>query len=1405
MSYPAHESDPDFIAASAAAAGVAALDLSDDVDLSVLPSVSDEVERELSRLAAARRRNASPARGSAAAAKKKAAEPLNLDSADAFPSLGGGPGVGSGTASASAAAPKSLFASWANKTTLASGSVAARTATAASNKPAEHQSMVSVRLATIKPAMISKTGPNADLTRELKYIQTKTKTVIGMSKKTGTPTIDFKVRGPVASDVEIAKRMIVSKLTPETTATLSIPARLRGQVIGSQGKVIQGIQMRTQVTIDFERPSAEDAGKIAAAKAAVDIDVDTAARVAGSPVSGADLGDADDQDLFEDATAEPMVTVTLTGDAQGISMAKDELIGIVGTHVATKRATLSASSVNPSLYAFLIGPKGTTVAALEAKYDVKIAIPPPAYLTTEGRKAAAGPHAAKVVITGDEAAVRAAAAAIKARAAELEESITELSVDVDKRKHKFVLGTNGANVATLLATHGCVVELPHAHDPSAKVLVRGPADKIGDAISKVMQLTMSVVAADFSLAPYVAGGNKSHTAAAVYAKYLNARERAAVQAIEEATNLQVYFPRATVAATGAEAAANAHSLELAGPSKAALESARTALVQLLTNKGTFHYATIPVAQEMLKHPKVKSAIVKARGPLAAAGKPEPLTLDTVYLAGTEFADELVLVVFDVNHKPTAASGKHQQQQQQDGGNSPAPAALAAAAESICKAAHQAAEFGTRTVTVPTKYHRYIVGPKGTVLNAAVAELSHTPEVPLVVRLGSGGAKTTAADKQPVDLANEEILVRGILSEVTALVAHLNKIVEEAKHAEIMGTYEHSFTIASRVVGLLVGKAHVNMQKYKDLIGINKLDIGAPQGDKVTVALRGTKQAVEAVEQAIRARVAEIEDTTTQSVSIPSEFHRKLIGEKGKYAKRLEENHSVKITFPRGEENNVDPNAIIVKGPKKGVAAAISELVELYKYEQSMSYTDSITIPSTLVSSLVGRGGANITQLKTMTGTKVDLPPASTRARSATPTSTSSAGSEKPTTEKVTITGSKEEVELTKAVIREFAATMAASGLLWPSEAVSVPTALHRRLIGPNGSAMRAFVAKFHDKSKKVPYSSTASEEVQSLARTIFSVGGSAPHVLEAGQRVDLRFPPPGSDKVIIRAATAEVLAEAKAALLESVAQMEDETTVCVQLPIAVFPSLIGRGGTGVQELQTQFGVQVNFARKSRDTDEPVPVPADRPDLAAGEGVTVGSIYIRGPAVAAASCAEALFARSPASKQVDVPASKKRAFLINGASGLGKVRATGVQVDTPKNSDGDEVWHLRGTPNQVTAAAAVIEQILATAEAAVEAANAAGASANGGGKARGGKKGKDMPAQAKVVRQLTDIEQRHHKYIIGRAGQTITDIRAATSTAIDVPKAGGSAHAVTVSGATEDDVEEAERMIREAIARGTERE
>jgi hypothetical protein len=94
------------------------------------------------------------------------------------------------------------------------------------------------------------------------------------------------------------------------------------------------------------------------------------------------------------------------------------------------------------------------------------------------------------------------------------------------------------------------------------------------------------------------------------------------------------------------------------------------------------------------------------------------------------------------------------------------------------------------------------------------------------------------------------------------------------------------------------------------------------------------------------------------LKIPNQYHAQLIGQNGRYAIQLEENYSVKITFPRSSSKNgesktreqLKPDEVLIKGGKKGVASAKSELLDTLELKRKTTRFSHSMFP--LVRSLV---------------------------------------------------------------------------------------------------------------------------------------------------------------------------------------------------------------------------------------------------------------------------------------------------------------------------------------------------------------------------------------------------------------------------------------------------------------------
>ncbi|KIM45268.1 hypothetical protein M413DRAFT_65984 [Hebeloma cylindrosporum] len=467
------------------------------------------------------------------------------------------------------------------------------------------------------------------------------------------------------------------------------------------------------------------------------------------------------------------------------------------------------------------------------------------------------------------------------------------------------------------------------------------------------------------------------------------------------------------------------------------------------------------------------------------------------------------------------------------------------AKEILKWARDAADVKTEVISVEKRWHESVVGNGGTTLNAIIGE-----DTTLSIKVGS-----EAADPSTEDV----ILVRGVSEDVDRAVKEILKIVEDAKNDEIVNSHSTEFDVDKEYVGRIVGSQGSGVNKLRDQLGV-KVDVSddvdekeKEGGKKKKVVhqksrITGRKENVEEAKKRILAQIDRLADETSEILKIPAQYHSSLIGQSGKYAIRLEEKYSVKITFPRQSSENgegktreqLKPDEVLVKGGKKGVAGAKSELLDAAEFEKESNNVLKFTVPTRSVARILGRGGATINDIKDDTDAQIDIEKGS---------------EDNGTTTAITVRGTKKAVAAAKAAIIAISDQIAEE----ISASVPVESRFHRSIIGAGGQGLKELIAK---------------------------CGGPADPKLQAGL---IRFPRQGELSIEVRIhGEPQLVGKLKAELEQIVATLRDRVIVAVDIPAPQHRALIGRGGQHLNDLQAKFDVQIQFpgSRSYNQVGEP---------------------------------------------------------------------------------------------------------------------------------------------------------------------------------------------------------------------------
>ncbi|TFK23912.1 hypothetical protein FA15DRAFT_620028 [Coprinopsis marcescibilis] len=773
---------------------------------------------------------------------------------------------------------------------------------------------------------------------------------------------------------------------------------------------------------------------------------------------------------FDDDDEEPTIPVTLTGPQPLAYEAQAMLNQIIMSR--TSHSTARVRDIPEHIMPFLIPRRAIFLAAAQSD-NVTLSLNPPR----------------EIVASGDREAVGKAIDAIKATIESFKTSLTPVKLTLPKRQHRLLAGRASEEI---MSQSKCSITTPPHGDEGEEITVWGNNADLGAGLAAVMEKANSKYIHEFPL-PGPVETAKEIVAYLTHIDYVDT-----LKAGNE--NVEVFLP-------SLQSTKPTLSVELIGD-----KSDTDVLVKKLSEiLAKVIGATKTVHIDWVSHRIIQGKNAKKIEQLYKTHNVQ------IYFPDETAESSSVILVYD----PLSASA------------SPIPNEkkkhLVAVENELLKWAKEAADVKTETIIVDKRWHDSIIGFGGATLDAIIGE-----DTTLSIKCGAEAGEAS----------EDVIVVRGISGDVDRVVKDINQRVEEAKNDQILNSFVTEFDIDKEYVGRIVGAQGAGVNKLRDQLGV-KVDVSDEAEEKESagkkkktqqksrVKITGREENVEEAKNRILAHIDRLADETSEILKIPAQYHSSLIGQSGKYAIRLEEKYSVKITFPRqssdsGEGRTREPlksDEVLVKGGKKGVAQAKSELMDALDFEKENNNTITFTVPTRSVARILGRGGSSINEIKDETGASIDV----------------DKGFEETTA--ITLRGTKQSIADAKAAILAISDSVQEEA----NDAVTIESRFHRSIIGAGGQGLKELIRKCE--------------------------GPSDPK-LQAGL---IRFPRQGEpgDEVRLRGEP-KLVARLKAELEKFAAKLRDRVILGVEVPAAQHRALIGRGGQHLNELQDKFDVQVQF-------------------------------------------------------------------------------------------------------------------------------------------------------------------------------------------------------------------------------------
>lgn len=877
-------------------------------------------------------------------------------------------------------------------------------------------------------------------------------------------SLTFLVTGK-PSEVQLARRQILVRFQTQASKTVNIPREHHRWILGKKGERLRDLEKATATKINVPNVN-EESDKL-----------------------------------------------TITGTKEGIEKAEHKLRTM--SDEQSKRA-FERIEVPKVLHPFILGPHNETVNQITADTGARINIPPPSVQNDE------------LTVTGEKEGVLEAVRRIAAIRREMEKKCTTVSIEVPRAQHKYVIGPRGATLQDILKETGVSVEIPPTDNNSDTITLRGPSERLGNALSLVYQKANSVRSTVLDVPHWI------H-------KYIIGKKGDRIRNFnKEYSNVHIEFTE--------------NQIKMDGPPEQ-LDPAAEHLERICNE-----YIQNYILADLVVDPKhYKHIIGKGGANIKAIKGDHDVTINIdekdgqnrIRLEGTpEGVNAAKAELMDIikkleNEKERDIIIDHRHFRN----------IIGAKGERIREIREK---FNQVQITFPGPNEKTdivkIRGPKEDVdncykeMNKIVKELqasSFEMKVPIFKQfhkfiIGKGGANIKRIREETqtkIDLPeegdkNEVIIITGKKENVLAARDQIQKVQED-----MANIVTEEISIPARYHNALIGSGGRLITSIMEECG--NVSIKFPTADTKSdkVVIRGPKEDVE------RAKATLIEmsnekklSSFTAEVKANPQHHKFLIGKNGGSIKKIREQTGARIMFPTAEDQ--DQETITIVGKKEAVEQAKQQLEAVIKDIGNITEGE-INIDPKYHKHFVQRRGEVLQRIADeYGGVMISFPRAGTDS------------------DRVTLKGSKDCIEAAKHRMLEIISDIDAQVTI----DCIISQRHHRNVMGTRGNKIQA-ITKEYDVNIKFPDRDSGYDN-------------GVPH--ENGDSVENGV---RACDIIRITGRKEKCEAAKQALLDSVPVTKE-----MNVKYDLHRSIIGKQGRDVRELMSRYDVHIELSPQNEQLD-----------------------------------------------------------------------------------------------------------------------------------------------------------------------------------------------------------------------------
>jgi len=806
-----------------------------------------------------------------------------------------------------------------------------------------------------------------------------------------------------------ALTLVYEKANSVTIQEINVPAWMHRFIIGKKGANVRAISTDLpKVQIDFragedkivvEGPP-EEVGPAAerletlhkdtqASLASVDFECDPKFHRHIIGKSGSNISRIKEETLVDikipHENSNESSKIRIEGPKEGVLKAQEMLQEMVAT---MENEITKEINIEHRFHRTMIGSKGEKIREIRDQYNqVQITFPD------------ASKQSNMVVVRGPREDVNAVDAYLSGWNKDLVENNYQEKVPILKKYHKNVIGKGGANVRKIKEETDTRIDLPSETTESELIVITGKKANVDKAKQMILAIQMELVNVkeDVILIPF-----RFHNS------IIGAKGKLIRSIMEDCGGVTISFP---------PEGSNSDKVTIRGVADDVVK-AKKQLTALASERQINGHC-----EELKADTKFHKFLIGRKGGNIAKIREQHNV--RVVFPGPQEKDQEVITIIGKEEDTKRAVGE-----------------LKAIIEELMA-------VDQINFDVDQKYHRHFVARRGQILKDLAEEFGG-----VMVSFPRPGVDSTM-----VTIKGPKECVHGAKAKILEMVAELdaqvtvNCVIAQKYHRIIMGPKGSKVQQITEEFGVQI--------KFPDRVdpeanvshanGVNNNETKAEVGEEgepaetappaivePTITITGPQEKCDAAYAALMALVP-----ITDTVQVPFEFHRNIIGRKGESVRNMMNVYGVNIMVPpSGDQNDL----ITVTGPPANVEKAKEGLLEKVasfnkdkEDREARNQQVTMSVPPKFHPKIIGRQGAIINQIRKVHNVMIQFPAKGAEDQDI-----------------ITITGYLKDAEAAKAEIQKKVDELEAMTEI----TVEIDSRIHPRIIGGRGRNVKQIMTDF---------------------------------------------------------------------------------------------------------------------------------------------------------------------------------------------------------------------------------------------------------------------------------------------------------------------------------------------------------